>query len=92
MSCANEAMRHLVLSAMILTALISGAAAAGTAEKTSPPKCLKAEINPFTGRVRCVDPVGAPVEPPPEDAKLRCWSEARQGHDGPGCAREPGIN
>ena len=92
MSFAKEAMRHLVLSATILTALIGGAAAAGTVEKTSPPKCLKAEINPFTGRVVCINPVGAPVEEPPEDAKLRCWSEARQGHSGPGCAREPGIN
>jgi hypothetical protein len=88
----KEAMWHLVLSAPILTALIGGAAAAGTTEKTPPPKCLKAEINPFTGRVVCINPAGAPVETPPEDAKLRCWSEARQGNDGAGCLREPGLD
>ena len=92
MSFAKEAMWQLVVSATILTALIAGAAEAGTAEKTPPPKCLKAEINPLSGRVICIDPVGAPVEAPPEDLKLRCWSEARQGNGGPGCLREPGTD
>lgn len=92
MKVATVALRSLVLSAPLLVAVAGQAAAAGTAEKAAPPKCLRAEINPFTGRVVCINPVGAPVETPPEDAKLRCWPEARQGYGGPGCVREPGVD
>ena len=28
-------------------------------------KCLVAEVNPVTGSVNCIKPLGAPVEPPP---------------------------
>jgi hypothetical protein len=36
----------------------------GPASATAP-KCLKAEINPVTGHALCIDPIGAPVDPPP---------------------------
>ena len=36
------------------------------------PKCLKAEVNPVTGHVLCIDPLGAAVEPPPPEAALPC--------------------
>jgi hypothetical protein len=34
-------------------------------EPAPAPKCLKAEVNPVTGHVLCIDPIGAPVDPPP---------------------------
>ena len=30
-----------------------------------PAKCLEAAVNPVTGYAVCVNPVGAPVDPPP---------------------------
>ena len=32
---------------------------------TAAPKCLEAEVNPVTGHALCIDPIGAPVDPPP---------------------------
>ena len=44
---------------LISVPLLSGAAAAETTEEAPQPKCRKAEINPITGHVRCIDPLGA---------------------------------
>lgn len=40
-------------------------------ESATPPKCLKAVVNPVTGHPICVEPRGAPVEPPPPSAYNR---------------------
>jgi hypothetical protein len=31
-----------------------------------PPKCKEAVVNPVSGYASCVDPLGAPVDPPPK--------------------------
>jgi hypothetical protein len=86
--------RCLVASATILLGLAGTTIAAGAAEEASPPKCRKAEINPVTGHVLCIDPLGAPVEAPPEEAKPRCKPEDARGQwsYGPACASELGGN
>jgi hypothetical protein len=57
----------------------------------APEKCRTAEINPVTGRVLCIDPLGAPVEPPPETA-LPCKPEQSRGQWtwAPNCTPDPG--
>ena len=60
-----------LIAGLLFAAVAVDAAPAAPAEPPAPPKCLKAEINPVTGHVLCIDPLGAPVEPPPE-AKLPC--------------------
>lgn len=93
-SFAKTLTRRAVMSAPILVALTGVAAAAGTAEQAPSPKCLKAEINPVTGHVLCIDPLGAPVEAPAEAAKPPCRPEDVRGQwsYGPACAPEPGEN
>ncbi len=84
--------RCLVASAAILVSLAGVTTAAGGAEEAPPPKCRKAEIGPVTGHVLCIDPLGAPVEAPPEEAKPRCKPEDARGQwsYGPACAPELG--
>ena len=55
---------------MILAVLMGLAVSVSAAHaEDAAPVCKRAEINPVTGSVLCVDPLGAPVEaPPPEDA------------------------
>jgi hypothetical protein len=71
--------------------LLASAGAAATEDKAAPPKCLKAEINPVTGHVFCIDPLGAPVEPPEPQALGNCKPEEARGQWswGPGCTVEP---
>ena len=52
--------------------LAGGVASAAPAEQPAAAKCLKAEVNPVTGHVLCIDPLGAAVEPPPPEAALPC--------------------
>jgi hypothetical protein len=37
-----------------------------------PAKCLEAAVNPVTGYAVCVNPVGAPVDPPPVSSLQPC--------------------
>jgi len=63
---------------VLLSVALPGVAAA--AEETAPaaaPKCETAEINPVTSHVFCIKPFGAPVEAPPEEAKLPCKQDSR---------------
>jgi hypothetical protein len=92
MRLAHSVSWHLIVSAPILLGLAGGTAIAGAADPASPPKCRKAEINPVTGHVLCIDPLGAPVEAPPEEAKPRCKPEDARGQwsYGPACAPELG--
>jgi len=43
---------------------------------TTPAKCLVAEVNPVTGHAVCVNPRGAPVEPPSASALHPCKPRA----------------
>jgi hypothetical protein len=92
MPLARNALCRVILSAAIVFGLAGGATAAGTTEPAPPPKCLKAEINPVTGHVLCIDPLGALVEAPPEEAKPRCKPEDARGQwsYGPACTPELG--
>ena len=66
----------LMFAAVVLAGGIASAAPAGP---TAKPKCLKAEVNPVTGQVLCIDPLGAPVEPLPPEAALPCKPEQSRG-------------
>ena len=59
-------------------AALAGAMAAseGDPASTAAPTCRKAEVNPVTGHVLCIDPIGAPVEPPPASTELPCRPNA----------------
>ena len=61
------------------------------ATEMAEPKCLVAEINPVTGHVLCLKPLGAPVEAPPEEATLPCKPEDARGQwsYGPNCTPVP---
>jgi hypothetical protein len=85
-------MWRVVMSAAIGLALLASAAAAEEPEQAAPPKCQTAEINPVTGHVFCIKPLGAPVEPPPAEAKPACKDEGARGQwsYGPNCTPEPG--
>ncbi len=73
-------MMRVVIGAMLgvwLAAVVSGALAAeGT---NTEPVCRKAEINPVTGHVFCIDPKGAAVPPPPEDIAPACNEDESRG-------------
>ena len=59
--------------------LLGGAASAQTAKQAPQPTCIKAEINPVTGHVLCIDPLGARVAPPPEALRPTCKEEEARG-------------
>jgi hypothetical protein len=61
--------RRLVLGVAAIVALAGPAFAAGD---RAAPECRKAEVNPVTGHVLCVEPLGAQVEAPPSDAMSPC--------------------
>jgi hypothetical protein len=53
---------------------------AKTEEAAAPPKCLKAAVNPVTGFAICLEPKGAPVDPPERSALQRpCKPSAHDG-------------
>ena len=73
-------MRSLLLALGAGLAL-AGAASAGepAGEGSAAPAtqtCQVAEVNPVTGHVLCIDPIGAPVEPPPA-AEIPCKPDQR---------------
>ncbi len=45
-------------------------------KSATPAKCLEAAVNPVTGDAVCVNPVGAPVAPPPKAAFQPCKPRA----------------
>jgi hypothetical protein len=67
--------------------LIAGAHATEETAPAAQPKCQAAEINPVTGHVFCIRPLGAPVEAPPPEAKPPCKPEDARGQwsCGPNC-------
>jgi hypothetical protein len=85
-------MRTVVMTISLVLMAAAGQAAAENSEQAAQPKCLKAEINPVTGHVLCIDPHGAPVEPLPLEAAPNCKPEDTRGQwsYGPACTTEPG--
>jgi len=85
-------MGRIVIGVLLGLASIAGAVAAETSEQAAQPKCLKAEINPITGHVLCIEPLGAAVEPLPLEAAPNCKPEDARGQwsYGPACTPEPG--
>ena len=65
-------MRRFVIGLVFLSLPMSMALGAEDSGDAVAPKCLKAEVNPVTGHVLCIDPLGAAVEPPPPEAALPC--------------------
>jgi hypothetical protein len=78
-------MRKLFLTIMLALALWAlpqpPASAAGGQDAATQPKCLKAEVNPVTGHVLCVEPLGAPVDPAPSAAENPCRENPRAEAD-----------
>jgi hypothetical protein len=72
-------MRRTTIVLVFALATCAGGASAETQGTQPQPKCLKAEINPVTGQVLCIDPLGVPVEPPPPEAALPCKPEQSRG-------------
>ncbi len=82
-------MRRVAMMVLLSVALTAVAAAEETAPAAQP-KCKTAEINPVTGHVSCIDPLGAPVEAPPEEAKPPCKQDSRgQWTWSPNCTPVP---
>jgi hypothetical protein len=83
-------MLRLTTIVLLAVTLVGTAAAAETTAPKTEPKCETAEINPVTGHVFCIKPLGAPVEAPP-DAKLPCKPEDARGQwsYGPNCTPTP---
>jgi hypothetical protein len=83
-------MWRVAMAMSIGAGLACGAALA--AEEAAAPKCEKAEINPVTGHVLCLEPRGAPVEAPPQAMKPACKPEDARGQWswGPACEPAPG--
>jgi hypothetical protein len=62
-----------------------------TPPSAAAPTCRKAEVNPVTGHVLCLEPLGAPVEPPPAASEVPCKPDARSDEGwtwGPKCKPE----
>ena len=86
-------MLRVVVMVLIGAALAGGSTlAAEPQEQAADAKCRKAEINPVTGHVLCLDPRGAPVEAPAEALRPECKPEEARGQWswGPNCAPTPG--
>ena len=72
-------MQRTTIAIALALAAFAGGASAETPGMQPRPKCRKAEINPVTGQVLCIDPLGAPVEPLPPEAALPCKPEQSRG-------------
>ena len=74
-----------------LAATAALAASEGGPASNAAPTCRKAEVNPVTGHVLCLDPLGAPVEPPPSASDVPCKPGAHADQAwtwGPKCKSE----
>jgi hypothetical protein len=86
----ENAMLRVMTTMLLGVCIVGTAAAADNSEPAAHAKCETAEINPVTGHVFCIKPLGAPVEAPP-DAKLPCKPEEARGQwsYGPNCTPTP---
>jgi hypothetical protein len=71
--------RVVVMMVTALAAVLALGAQTQAEEGKSAPKCQTAEINPVTGRVLCIKPLGAPVEAPPSDIAPDCKADESRG-------------
>jgi hypothetical protein len=60
------------IALLALTLCASHAMAEENAGAAPPPACRQAEVNPVTGHTFCINPLGAPVAPPPSSALPPC--------------------
>ena len=83
----TDSMTKAIAAILLGLAAMSGAAAAEPAGGEAQAKCEVAEVNPVTGHVGCIKPLGAPVDPPPHEAKGPCNPDQARGQWtwGPGC-------
>ena len=65
-------MKTMIATMLLGVMACAGAAWAEEAEQAAQAKCQVAEVNPVTGSVMCIKPLGAPVEPPPTEASVPC--------------------
>jgi hypothetical protein len=86
----ESGMVRVMTMVLLSVGFFESATAAETAAPAAQPKCLTAEINPVTGHVLCLNPLGAPVEAPPDEAKLPCKQDSRgQWTWSPNCTPTP---
>lgn len=80
------------VSVAVFAALLFGMTVCGAhAADEGAPACKTAEVNPVTGHVFCIDPLGADVEAPPDSMKPECEEQSRgQWTWAPNC--EPAID
>ena len=84
----------LLLLAGFASAGASVAMAEGSGEGAKAQgKCEIAEVNPVTGFVGCIKPLGAPVDPPPAEAAAPCKPDQDRGQWtwGPNCNELKGM-
>jgi hypothetical protein len=85
----RQGLARLTLAAAIVFAGDHAfAESAGDPASAAAPKCLKAEVNPVTGHALCIDPIGAPVDPPPAAELPPCKPNERSNEAwtwGPKC-------
>jgi hypothetical protein len=84
-------MHKIAVAVLFGSALCAGSAlAAESTDGTQGPACKTAEINPVTGHVSCIDPLGAAVEAAPESIKPKCAEQSRgQWTFAPNCTPDP---
>ena len=84
----RQGLAGLALAAAILFAGGHAFAESAGDPATAAPKCLEAEVNPVTGHALCIDPIGAPVDPPPAAELPPCKPDERSNEAwtwGPKC-------
>lgn len=70
----NVACTAVLGALLVLPRLAAAAPAAATSADHAKvaPQCKTAIVNPISGYAECVDPMGAPVAPPPPRPPQRC--------------------
>lgn len=76
MDLARTLLAAAFLSALPVAGHCEDAAPQAQKPGGAPVKCLLAEVNPVTGHAVCINPRGAPVEPPPVSALKPCKPRA----------------
>ena len=82
---------HKIVGAVLLGLALSASAAFAAEDEGEPPVCKRAMVNPVSGTVFCIEPRGAPVEPPPPQDAEPCKQGNQAGGiwtPGSGCKEE----